>query len=87
MQVVSTLLGGLLLLVLVVVAGAMYFVPSIVASSSKSRNVGAVVVINLFFGWTVIGWVGALALALSAATPLPTYDPRFAPQMWQPPQP
>jgi heme A synthase len=83
-QVLSTLLGGLLLIVFVVVAGALYFAPSIVASSGKSRNVGAVIVINLFLGWTLIGWVGALALALSGRTPLPTYYARPMPQTWSP---
>ena len=40
-----------------------YFVPTIVAVSRKVRNQGSVVVINLFLGWTFIGWVVALAMA------------------------
>lgn len=39
-----------------------YFIPTMVATS-RHINVGPVIVINLFFGWTLIGWVFALALA------------------------
>ena len=40
-----------------------YFAPSIVANVRHVRNVGSVVVVNLFLGWTFIGWVVALAMA------------------------
>jgi hypothetical protein len=42
---------------------ALYFVPIIVAVIRKVTNQGSVAVINLFLGWTLIGWVVALALA------------------------
>lgn len=41
----------------------LYFVPLIVAMLRHVPNVGSVAVINLFLGWTVIGWVVALAMA------------------------
>lgn len=41
----------------------LYFLPSVVAVARKVRHQGSVVVINLFFGWTFIGWVVALAMA------------------------
>jgi T4 superinfection immunity protein len=46
-----------------------YFLPTIVANVRKPSppNVGSVVVINLFLGWTWIGWVVALALACRSA--------------------
>ncbi len=37
---------------------AIYFLPTLVAQGK--RNVGAVFVLNLFLGWTLIGWVIAL---------------------------
>ncbi len=43
-----------------------YFFPSIMAKIRQHHQIGAVVVINAFLGWTLIGWVGALALAMSA---------------------
>jgi hypothetical protein len=41
----------------------LYFVPSIVAIARKITHQGSVVVINVFLGWTFIGWVIALAMA------------------------
>jgi hypothetical protein len=40
-----------------------YWIPSVVAVGRHVRNTGSVVVVNLFFGWTVIGWIIALAMA------------------------
>lgn len=41
----------------------LYFLPTYVALRRKLPNKGAVIVINLFFGWTFLGWVIALAMA------------------------
>ena len=41
----------------------LYFVPTIVALMRKVPNQGSIAVINIFLGWTVIGWVVALAMA------------------------
>ena len=46
-----------------IVALCLYFLPTILAVARKVRNQGSVVVINLFLGWTLIGWVIALAMA------------------------
>jgi len=46
----------------------LYFVPTIVAYKRQVTDKGSVVVINLFLGWTLIGWVGALALACRTST-------------------
>lgn len=56
--------GLLSLLVYGVLAAilAAYFVPFIVALK-RNVNIGPVFVINLFLGWSLIGWVAALALA------------------------
>jgi hypothetical protein len=42
---------------------AIYFIPSIVASVRHHRNKLAITVLNVFGGWTVIGWVVALVWA------------------------
>jgi hypothetical protein len=42
---------------------ALYFVPSIVAVARKVPNTGSIIVIDVFLGWTFIGWVVALAMA------------------------
>ena len=46
----------------------LYFVPTIVAISRKVSDQGSVFVINLFLGWTLVGWVVALALACRSRT-------------------
>ena len=45
--------------------------PTIVANSRKHHQVGAVFVLNLFLGWTLVGWVVALAMACSATSTPP----------------
>lgn len=40
-----------------------YFLPTLVAWNKKHHATGAVFVINLLFGWTLIGWVVALIWA------------------------
>ncbi len=42
----------------------LYFLPSIMAYSRNHRNATGVLVLNIFLGWTLIFWVGALVWAL-----------------------
>jgi Superinfection immunity protein len=56
--------GGAVAALLVVIVGiGLYFLPTIVAVTRKVTNQGSVFVINLFLGWTFVGWVVALAMA------------------------
>jgi len=57
---------GFVLLALVIF---MYFIPAFVAR--KKRSFGSVMVINLFLGWTIVGWVVALAWALKDDPKIP----------------
>ncbi len=50
-------------IILFIISIGIYFIPTIVASSNKKRNVVGIFVLNLFFGWTLIGWVGSLVWA------------------------
>jgi T4 superinfection immunity protein len=56
-------MGGAIHSFALLVTLALYFVPSIVAVARKVTNQGSVIVINVFLGWTFIGWVVALAMA------------------------
>lgn len=47
---------------------AIYFAPLIVAST-RDRLVAPVAVINIFLGWTLLGWVLALAMAVTRRSP------------------
>ena len=51
---------------LVVIGLCLYFLPTLVARSRQHRNVPPIFVLNLVFGWTLIGWVGCMAWALLA---------------------
>jgi len=45
---------------------AAYFFPTIVALVRRHHNIGVVLVLNLFLGWTFLGWVLALVMASTA---------------------
>ncbi len=49
--------------VLLLVVFVPYFIPTIVALSRGMHNKGSIIVVNVFLGWTLIGWVVALAMA------------------------
>lgn len=46
-----------------VILAIIYFIPAIDAVVHKKKNAGAIFVVNLFLGWTLIGWVVALSWA------------------------
>ena len=43
----------------------LYFLPTIIAAARKKTNLMAIFLVNLFLGWSVIGWVVALVWAVS----------------------
>ena len=51
-----------------------YWVPAIVAKLRHVRNFGSITVINGLLGWTVIGWIVALAMACSSNLTLTDTD-------------
>ena len=42
-----------------------YLVPTVVALGCRHRQAATVAVLNILLGWTLIGWVVALAIAVS----------------------
>lgn len=56
----------ILVLLILLFALALYFVPSIIAKSRDHHQFGTILVLNIFLGWTFIGWVVCLAMSLSA---------------------
>jgi hypothetical protein len=46
-----------------------YWIPTFIALARHVPAKAQVVVVNLFLGWTVIGWVVALVMALRAVPP------------------
>lgn len=49
------------------VAIGLYFLPAIVAAARRTHNSTGILLLNIFLGWTVIGWVFALVLAICSA--------------------
>jgi len=54
-------------IIIILILLFLYFLPSIVAR--KKRNWAAIFVLNLFLGWTFLGWVIALVWAVMKEKP------------------
>lgn len=53
-----------------------YFLPSIIAFTRKHHNSAAILILNIFLGWTLIGWIIALVWSFTAAqNKSPTQSP------------
>jgi predicted permease len=85
--------GVILVLVLIVVGIALYFLPSYIAHRRNHHQFKSILVLNIFLGWSFIGWVVCLVMALSAtsgmgtplaATSAPYAPPSTAPVGWYP---
>ena len=50
--------------VLLAVGVLIYFLPTIVAAMRKAARIGAVFTVNLLLGWTLLGWLVALVMAV-----------------------
>lgn len=62
-------------LIVMVLMVMIYFLPVIIAMARKHRNLGPVLILNLFVGWTLIGWVVALVWAcVNDVSDAPTVD-------------
>lgn len=56
--------GVAILAVAALIALALYFLPTIVAYRKQKANRAAIFAVNLFLGWTFLGWLFALIWAL-----------------------
>jgi len=56
----AVVVGGLFAVVFLL---AVYLLPTIIGKVRGVPNVGSIAVVNIFLGWTFIGWVIALAMA------------------------
>ncbi len=54
------------------ILGALYFLPTIIAAN-RGHQVAGVLLINLFFGWTGIGWIAMLLWSLLSSPPYRVY--------------
>jgi hypothetical protein len=84
-------IGAIALLVGLLILVIGYFTPTLVALKRKPINMGTVIVLNLFLGWTFVGWVMSLALAFGAkSVRVDVAHHHYGPQqypMWSPAPP
>jgi hypothetical protein len=55
---------------------ALYFLPAIIAAARHTHNATGILLLNLFLGWTMIGWFVALLMAIFS---MPYYGPNYGP--------
>lgn len=63
---VKMVLGIVLLGTLALLGVALWLMPIVIAVMRKHPNLAAIVVIDLLLGWLFVGWVVALAMALTS---------------------
>ncbi|MFZ0760053.1 MAG: superinfection immunity protein [Candidatus Sulfotelmatobacter sp.] len=64
------LLPGLFFFPFIGFGFAMYFLPTIIAFARSKRDATAILLLNFFLGWTMIGWVVALVWAVKTDVPM-----------------
>jgi len=65
----AALLTAAVLALITAVSVAMYLLPVLIGWARHVPDLGSVAVIDVLLGWTLVGWVVALALALRSVTP------------------
>jgi len=49
------------LAIIIVIAAVAYFIPSMIAWNKKNST--GIILLNIFLGWTLLGWLGSLIWA------------------------
>ncbi len=60
-------MAGLPTLIFGIVLAAVYFMPALIAHRRRVPRAGLILLANLALGWTVLGWIVLLLLALRPA--------------------
>ena len=55
------MLGLMILMILLII----YFLPALIACAHLHTKTASITIINIFLGWTLLGWVLALSWAFS----------------------
>lgn len=55
--------SAIAILMMLAVGAVVYFLPMMVAIGRRHHQVGAIIILNLLLGWTLLGWIGALVWA------------------------
>ena len=65
MEALAIIFGLLFWALAIAVCAGLYFLPTIIAVVQHRSNVALIAVINFFLGWSFVGWIVALVLALT----------------------
>jgi hypothetical protein len=68
LKILPALIAGMGIGLFLVILFMPYWAPTIIAFVRKHPSRGGILALNFFFGWTFVGWVVALAWALSDNT-------------------
>lgn len=64
--------SGLAAAIFWIIVLSIYMFPTYISWSRKTQYTAGICVLNATFGWTVLGWIGALIWAVSARGHKPT---------------
>lgn len=59
----------LAMIALILIVLLMYWLPSIVGYHRRAPGIVSVVVTNALLGWTIVGWLAAMAMATRSTGP------------------
>ena len=57
------LIGVVIVFFIIIIALALYLLPTIIAAARHKNQFLAICLINIFAGWTFVGWLAALIWA------------------------
>jgi hypothetical protein len=63
-SIAISIIGVIVIGDIALLSAAMYLLPTLIGRLRRVPDLGSVAVINVLLGWTLLGWVAALALAL-----------------------
>jgi len=66
-QDIETFGYGICAIAMLIGLGLLYLMPAIIADKRKLVNTDSIVILNIFLGWTFVGWVVCLAMAASGS--------------------
>jgi len=67
--------------VFILLALVFYFIPSFIATLRDAQHSRMIFLINLVFGWTVLGWIAALIWTIVEAPAKPTVEQQWVEAM------
>src|SRR5262249_31656109 len=65
---IVTVLAAAICSILALLLAAIYLLPTLVAISQRAHNAFNIALLNIFLGWTIIGWAAALIWSLVDTT-------------------